>query len=108
MLMSSRVLTRIAVAIGIVGFPLVLLSYSWVPFASAGRAMGAFTYVPLVGELGALLAAVASIGLGYSARRHTTSGTVERGLAARALVLGIVLMLLVVVPNLIATFLLRR
>lgn len=91
---------RIAVACGAAGFPLLLLSYSWIPFAAAGREMGGWIALVVVGEGGALLAAAAAIGLGWRARQASAGGTPAHRLASRGVALGILLLVLVTVPNL--------
>jgi hypothetical protein len=101
-------LARVAVACGMVGFPLWLLSYSWVPFATAGREMGSLSYLPLVGEVGALLAGIATVGLGRIARQHSQTGTTEHRLASRGLAIGVLLLVLIVVPNIVGGLWLAR
>ena len=108
MVKHTEKLARVAVACGIAGFPLWLLSYSWVPFATAGREMGSLRYLPLVGEAGALLAGIASIGLSSRARKLSQTGSSEHGLASRGLAIGVLLLVLIVVPNMVGALLLAR
>jgi len=88
-----------ALACGVIAFPLWLLSFAWVPFAVAGREVGPFRYVILLGEAGALLAAISAIGLGLAARRGANAGTAQHRRASWGLVAGAVALLLVVGPN---------
>ncbi len=94
-------LARAAIGCAIVGVPLWLLSYSWVPFAAAGREMGGLSPLPLVGELGALLAAVPTVALSRFARNRSQPGTAEHRLGSRAFTMGLALLALIVIPNIV-------
>lgn len=100
-------LARVTVICGIIGFPLLLLSYSWIPFALTGREMGSWGYLIVIGEVGALFAGIVSVGLGIVVRRRTQSGTAEYRLASRGLVIGTLLLVFVVVPNILGALLFR-
>lgn len=105
---SSGKFAWAAIGCGLAGFPLVLLSYSWVPFASAGREMGSWSFLPLVSEVGALLAAIVAIFLGRLARQRAQPGIIaEHRLASRGLALGVGLLALIVVPNLVGGLMMR-
>ncbi len=105
---NTEKLARVAIVCGLVGFPLCLLSYSWVPFATAGREMGSWGYLPLIGEAGALLAGIAGIGLSSVARKRSPKQSAEHRLAARGLAIGVVLLVLIVVPNIVGVLWLAR
>ncbi len=77
-------------------FPLWLLSFSWVPFAVAGRPVGSVRYVIVAAEASALLAALLGTGLGVIARRRSRAGTSERRRATGALVIGVVVVVFLV------------
>ena len=55
-------LAAVALVCAVLAFPLWLLSFSWVPFAVAGRPLGSVRYVIVAAEAGALLAALLAPG----------------------------------------------
>ncbi len=79
--------------------PLWLLSFSWIPFVLAGREVGGVRYLILVSEAGALVAALAAVGLGALERKATRPGTMDYRRATRGLVLGTVALALLVGLN---------
>ncbi len=89
-------LATIALVCAVLAFPLWLLSFSWVPFAVAGRPVGSVRYVIVAVEAGALLAALLGTGLGIIARRRSRAGTSARRRATRALVIGVVVVVFLV------------
>lgn len=105
---TQEKLARIAVTCAFVGFPLCLLSYSWFPFAIAGREMGSLTYLPLTGEVGALLAGITSIGLSSIVRKVSQKQSAEHRLASRGLAMGVLLLVVIVVPNIVGALLLAH
>ncbi len=98
---GSRRRAKMAFVCGVLGFPLWLLSFSWVPFALMGRSIGPVFYIILASEAGALLAALFGVGLGLSARRHAPIGTRDYKLASRGVVMGVVVLVLVVGLNIL-------
>ncbi len=98
---GSHRLAKIAFVCGLLGFPLWLLSFSWVPFALMGRSIGAVWYIILASEVSALLAALSGVGLGLIARRRAHVGTANHQLASRGLVIGVIVLVLVVGLNII-------
>jgi len=58
--------------------------------------------VSAVGELGAL--AAVAVRLGFLARLRSASGTIDHRSGTRGLVLGIIVLAFVVVPNVVAAF----
>src|SRR5687768_9471922 len=93
-------LAKVAFGIALAGFPLMLLSYAWllVPTSADEPAL---RYAIVVGEVGALLAAIAAISLSLAVRRHFHDATAERRKATHALLLGTLLLSLVILPNVI-------
>jgi uncharacterized membrane protein len=85
----------------VLAFPLWLLSFSWVPFALTGREVGAVWYIILMGEAGALVAALAAIMLGFVARRRAHAGTTHRQRASEALVIGVIALVMIVGLNIL-------
>lgn len=83
-----------------------LLSYSWIPFAASGRDSGSLILFPLLSEAAALVVAIVGLGFGLSSRRRTRSGTPERRLGLRGLALNALVIGLVIVPNVVALWLL--
>jgi hypothetical protein len=94
-------LATAAIACGVLAFPLWLLSFSWVPFALTGRVMGSAWYIVLVGEVGALLAALLAIGLGSIARRRASAGTAYHRRASQGLTIGVIALVLIVGLNIV-------
>jgi hypothetical protein len=87
---------------GVVGLPLWLLSYTWLPFAWAGRDGWFVWSAVVVGEIGALAAGALGVGLGITARMRFRSGTPDHRRATRGLLLGAIVLGLVLVPNIAA------
>ncbi len=96
---SGGRLANAAVACGLLALPLWLLSFSWIPFAVAGREIGSVWYIIFVGEAGALLAALLAIGSGFVARRRARPRTAQHRRASRGLVTGVTALVLVVGLN---------
>ncbi len=94
-------LATAAFACGLLAFPCWLLSFSWMPFAFTGRAVGSVRYLILAGEAGALLAAFLALGLGIVARRRARVGVAHRRRASRGLALGAIVLVLVVGLNIL-------
>lgn len=92
-------LAHAALACGLLVFPLWLLSFSWVPFALAGRKVGSVWYIILAGEVSALLAALLAIGLGVVARRRAPAGSTAHQRASRGFVIGTIALVLIVGLN---------
>ena len=98
---ASR-LAKTALICGILGFPLWLLSYSWVPFALIGHQAGELVDdLVAIGEVGGLLVGLVSIGSGFIARRRAPAGSRQRRWASWGLVLGAVVLALIVGLNLL-------
>ncbi len=98
---------------GVLGFPLWLLSYAWIPLGLMGQEAAflpwhRLRYVIIGGELGALGAGILSIIFGIAARRRFRSGTGQHRLASRGVAMGVVVLLLVIVPNIVGSVLLTR
>lgn len=83
-----------------------LLSYSWIPFAADGRDSGPPISFPLLSEAAALIVATVGLGFGLWSRRRTRSGTPEHRLGLRGLALNALVIGLVIVPNVVALWLL--
>ncbi|MDP9381713.1 MAG: hypothetical protein M3Q29_16515 [Chloroflexota bacterium] len=88
-------LATIALVCAVLSFPLWLLSFSWVPFAMAGRPLGSVRYIVIAAEVGAVLAALLGAGLGLTVRRRSPAGTAGRR-ATWALVIGVAVMVFLV------------
>ena len=86
---------------GVLGCPLWLLSFSWVPFALIGRSIGAVWYIIFASEVGALLAALGGVGCGLLACRHAHIGTTDHQLGSRGLVVGSIVLVLVIGFNIV-------
>ena|SRR5688572_21464739 len=97
-------LARRALISGIAGLPLLLVSYAWIPFALVGREAELVRYAVVVAEIGALAAGSSAIALGIRARRRSAPGHPDYSVATRGLVLGAVVLVLVVVPNVVGAF----
>jgi len=97
----AKQLARYAYVFGGVGLLLWLLSYSWVPFALAGREMGSLFWVPFVSELAAVLAATLGIRFSLGARRQSEPGTPEHRSGSRSLLLAAAVIVLVVGLNIV-------
>ncbi len=98
---GARRQAEIAFICGVLGFPLWLLSFSWVPFALAGYSIGPVRYIILAGEVGAILTGLVGVGLGILARRRSHVGTADHQRASRGLVLGAVVLVFVVGFNIV-------
>ncbi len=88
-------LATVALVCAVLAFSLWVLSFSWVPFAMAGRPVGSFRYVIVAAEVGALLVALLSTGLGLVARSRSGAGGAGRQ-ATRALVMGVAVLVFLV------------
>lgn len=95
-------LAKTALVCGILGFPLWLLSYSWVPFALTGHTAGELvSSIVKISEVGGLLVGLVSVGSGFIARRRAPAGSRQRRWASLGLVLGPVVLVLIVGLNLL-------
>lgn len=95
-------LARTALVCGILGFPLWLLSYSWVPFALTGHTAGELvSSIVKISEVGGLLVGLLSVGSGFIARRQAPVGSRQRRWASWGFVLGVVVLVLIVGLNLL-------
>ena len=101
-------LARTALICGIVGLPLWMLSYAWLPFSMVGREGPFVRYTVVGGEVGAFAAAALGVGLGVAARRHSRPGSTEHRLASRGLWVGALVMSLILIPNVLGRFLTAR
>jgi len=99
---------RAALVCGVIGLPLCLLSYVWIPFAGTRMGNGVILYVVIVSELGALAAGASAVALGLAARRYCPRGTVDRQMASRGSIIGAIVLLLVLVPNIVGNLLASR
>ncbi len=98
---------------GTVGVLCWLFSYSWLPFAVWAPELGDrlwqesafFRSLPGISEAVAFCFGIIGIILSFGAQLRAARGTPPYRLASRGLVLGILLLLLVVVPNLVGQFL---
>lgn len=97
-------LVSIAHVAGFVGLPLWLLSYAWLLSPLTRGGVPASNYLVIVGEVGALLAGTFALIVGLTLRRRFQDGSSGCRSAARARMLGAVLLFLVVVPNLVGAF----
>lgn len=98
---DARRQAKIAFICGVLGFPLWLFSFSWVPFALAGYSIGPVRYIILAGEVGAILAGLFGVGLGILARRRLHVGTEDYQRASRGLVIGAMVLVFVVGFNIV-------
>lgn len=95
-------LAKTALVCGVLGFPLWLLSYSWVPFALTGHEAGVLvSSIVKVSEMSGLLVGLVSVGSGFIARRRAPAGSPERRWASWGLALGAVVLVLIVGFNLL-------
>ncbi len=97
---NSRLATT-AFACGVLAFPLVVLSYTWIPFALIGREPDAIVYVVVAGEVGGLLASLGGIGCGLLGRKRTQSGTRAHRMASQGLAMGAIVLVLLVGLNIL-------
>lgn len=96
---------RRALACGVVGLALWLVSYSWI-FVPAPNAPILVLALPFLGEVGAVLAAIAGIVLGARARRSSWPASSAHRTSARALALNGLVIALVIVPNVLGLLIL--
>jgi len=101
----KRSLARTALIGGSVGIPLWLLSYSWLPFALAGRDGQFVLHAVVVGEVGAFAAGALGVGLGFTARKRSAPGSREHRLASRSVTVASVVRTLVLIPNVLGRLL---
>lgn len=95
-------LARTALVCGVLGFPLWLLSYLWVPFALTGHEAGTLvSAIVKISEAGGLLVGLVSVGSGSIARSQAQAGSAERRWASLGLAMGTVVLVLIVGLNLL-------
>ena len=94
-------LSTAALSLGLIGIPLLLLSYVWILFRLTGRETKAvWTFVVAV-EIGAMIAGLLSIFLGVISRwRYVERDSTDYRNTARAIKLGVVVWVCIVVFNL--------
>jgi hypothetical protein len=97
---NSRLATT-AFVCGVLAFPLLVLSYTWIPFALIGREPDAIVYV-VAGEVSGLLASLGGIGCGFLGRKRTQSGTRAHRLASQGLAMGAIVLVLLVGLNILS------
>jgi len=97
----AKSLANVAFGMSVAGFPLCLLSYSWLLVPAAGAEERVLNYVVVISECGALLAATVAIGLSLVVRRQFHGAAAERRRTLQALALGMLLLSLLIVPNIL-------
>jgi hypothetical protein len=98
---AARRLSGVALSLGLIGLPLWLLSYIWIPFRLTGRETEAVWSFIVVSEIGAMIAGLSSIILGLIAFRYAERGGEDFRKASRAVKLGAATWVCLVVFNLV-------
>ncbi len=101
----ARRQAKTAFICAVLGFPLWLLSFSWVPFVLMGHSIGPLRYIILASEVGAILAGLVGAGLGILARSRLHVGTADYQRASRGLVIGAIVLVFVVGLNILGAIL---
>jgi hypothetical protein len=101
MFQRPRNLAAAAIACGVAGFALWVLSYSWVLFSLAAREPRSWQLVVILAEAGAILASVLCISFSVAGLRRSTLLSPQSRIARRGLILGVALLILILVPNLV-------
>lgn len=101
---SGQNLATTSYGLAFIGIPLWLLSYVWIPFRFAGRETDAVWSFVVASELGAMAAGILSIASGLIAQWYVERGTQNFHRAKRAITLGAIVCLCIVLFNLIGIF----
>jgi hypothetical protein len=100
----GRKLSIAAFNLVIVGFPLWLLSYVWIPFRIAGRETETVWNIVVASEIGAMAAGLISIALGLIARQYIKKDNADFRRATWSIKLSASLWICIVLFNLLGIF----
>ena len=93
-------LSTAALSFGLIGIPLWLLSYVWIPFRLTGRESESVWDFTVAVEIGAMAAGLFSIVAGVIARRYAERNSADYRRALRSIMLGAALLFCIVFFNL--------